>query len=345
MYKKRNELTRVVAMNFTMPDDARKLYRAYPATKYVNEFFGMTLGERAHIVRLGKYKKFNPDTEAPSKEFKKKYSEKWYRDNVCCTEEGEILFGDTSTFITNLCLFKERVQPDWKPVPVAPLDFYTQITRETALGWYESCPPHLRHRLESEMSKYPEAEEVPTSHEMYKVVKRLWGDRPAKTFSADENCEIFKSNEEGEVYAEWVREYDKQVAIEAILLLAPALQEERRMLNKAMGLDVDALDLPSQADGLDDTQAATVRWLQASGEMPLEFLARTYRNEDAKMGDRITAARTLMDYAHRKVPVKQEIDTTTKTTPKVDPNMLRGLSESELETLEKLLSKLGDGNG
>lgn len=117
------------------------------------------------------------------------------------------------------------------------------------------------------------------------------------------------------------------------------------MLNKAMGLDVDALDLPSQADGLDDTQAATVRWLQASGEMPLEFLARTYRNEDAKMGDRITAARTLMDYAHRKVPVKQEIDTTTKTTPKVDPNMLRGLSESELETLEKLLSKLGDGNG
>lgn len=332
-------------MNFTMPDDARELYRPYPATKYVNEFFSMSLGERAHIVRLGKFKKFNPDTEAPSKEFKKKYSEEWYRDNVCCTEPGQILMGDTSTFVTNLCLFKERVQPDWKPTSVAPLDFYIQITRETALGWYESCPAHLRQRLESEMSKYPEAEEVPPSHDMYKAVKKLWGDRPVKVYCKDEEAEVFNNYVESEVFDEWIREYDRQVAVEVILTHGPSIQQERRLLNEAMGLNVDAGDLPSQAEGLEDTQAATVRWLQQSGEMPLEFLARTYRNEEAKMGDRITAARTLMDYVHRKVPVKQEIDTTTKSVPKVDPNMLRGLTENELQTLEKLLSKLGDGNG
>ena len=108
-----------------------------------------------------------------------------------------------------------------------------------------------------------------------------------------------------------------------------------------MGLDFEENMLPSQAEGLDDTQAATVRWLQKSGEMPLEFLARTYRSENARMSDRITAARTLMDYVHRKVPVKQEVENKDITEPKLDAKMLKGLTEKELNLLESILKKMG----
>ena len=84
-----------------------------------------------------------------------------------------------------------------------------------------------------------------------------------------------------------------------------------------------------------------MRWLQKSGEMPLEFLARTYRSENARMSDRITAARTLMDYVHRKVPVKQEVENKDITEPKLDAKMLKGLTEKELNLLESILKKMG----
>lgn len=75
--------------------------------------------------------------------------------------------------------------------------------------------------------------------------------------------------------------------------------------------------------------------------MPLEFLARTYRSEEAKMSDRLTAAKTLMDYVHRKIPQKQEIET-KNTVPKLEPSLLKGLNAKELETLERLLNKLSE---
>jgi len=87
------------------------------------------------------------------------------------------------------------------------------------------------------------------------------------------------------------------------LSLGPTLQKERKMLNAALNLN----DLPDQADGLDTTQAATVRWLQVTGETPLEFLAGTYRDDNNRIGDRIQAARALLDYVHRKVPAQVEV--------------------------------------
>ena len=83
------------------------------------------------------------------------------------------------------------------------------------------------------------------------------------------------------------------------------------MLSSALGLD-KASDgtLPNQADGLDPTQAATVQWIQSTGQSPLEFLVETYRSPDPeiRMSDKLSAARALLDYVHRRVPVKQEID-------------------------------------
>jgi hypothetical protein len=49
-----------------------------------------------------------------------------------------------------------------------------------------------------------------------------------------------------------------------------------------------------------------VDWVQRTGETPIEFLAKTYRSSTAKTADRITAARALLDYVHRKMP--QTID-------------------------------------
>jgi BarA-like signal transduction histidine kinase len=74
--------------------------------------------------------------------------------------------------------------------------------------------------------------------------------------------------------------------------------------------------------------------------MPLEFLARTYRDEEAKMSDRLTAARTLMDYVHRKLPSKAEIETKDITEPKLSKEVLKGLSAKELDMLETLMSKM-----
>lgn len=117
------------------------------------------------------------------------------------------------------------------------------------------------------------------------------------------------------------------------------------MLSEALGLG-KAGTLPEQYVGLeDDVQAATVRWLQSQGQTPLEFLAATYKDDEVKMGDRIQAAKTLMDYVHRKIPQKQEKGDGAPVAPKVDMSMLKGLNEKELETLEKLLNKIGGGNG
>lgn len=50
----------------------------------------------------------------------------------------------------------------------------------------------------------------------------------------------------------------------------------------------------------------TLSWIQRTGDTPIEFLAKTYRSSSAKTGDRISAARALLDYVHRKMP--QTID-------------------------------------
>ena len=47
---------------------------------------------------------------------------------------------------------------------------------------------------------------------------------------------------------------------------------------------------------------AVLGWVQRTGETPIEFLAKTYRSNSAKTGDRISAARALLDYVHRKMP-------------------------------------------
>jgi hypothetical protein len=107
-----------------------------------------------------------------------------------------------------------------------------------------------------------------------------------------------------------------------------------------MGVGLDTDGLPNQAEGLDPVQAATIAWVQNSGETPLELLTKVYRDDEARMSDRISAAKTLMDYVHRRVPVKQEVETKDLSVPKLNPNEFKGLSVKEIEVLEKLLQKI-----
>lgn len=234
-------------------------------------------------------------------------------------------------------MYPERTRKDWvdKDEVFDKVEFYTQTDESNALAWYSACPTHLRKDIEKELEKGTPASSAPHASELYQQVARLWGDRPReRPEHAGEDIETYYWLEE------WEREYERLRLIKAVVKHAPRIQEERRMLSQALGLKQGGSGFPNQAEGLEDTQAAAVNWLQSTGEMPLEFLANTYRDEEAKMSDRITAARTLMDYVHRKLPQKQEIETKEVNEPKLAPALLSKLTMEELEVLEKLLSRM-----
>lgn len=115
------------------------------------------------------------------------------------------------------------------------------------------------------------------------------------------------------------------------------------MLNQALGLSTDINGFPLQVEGLDDTQAATVRWIQETGQTPIEVLVEMYRDPEVKVSDRIQAARAMLDFVHRKLPLVQKIEQDVNLKEaKLDPKTLKGLTEKELKTLESLLKKMTD---
>lgn len=81
-------------------------------------------------------------------------------------------------------------------------------------------------------------------------------------------------------------------------------------------------------------------WTAASGWTPIEFLTHTYRNPWQKTQDRIAAAKAVLEYNHRKLPEKLEIEGSTKSLV-LDSAALKALSDKELAMLEKLLEKAG----
>jgi len=83
-------------------------------------------------------------------------------------------------------------------------------------------------------------------------------------------------------------------------------------------------------------------WIKSSGWTPVEFLTTVYRNGFQKMSDRISAAKAVLEYAHKKLPAKLEVsgDLGTKSIT-LDAVALSKLSDKELEVMTKLLEKLG----
>ena len=81
-------------------------------------------------------------------------------------------------------------------------------------------------------------------------------------------------------------------------------------------------------------------WVKSRGWTPLEFLVHTYRNGHMRMGDRIAAAKAVLEYTHRKMPTKLEAEVVGAGI-KIDASALGKLSDKELDALEKILSKVG----
>ena len=247
--------------------------------------------DRVSIVKLHD-KRFNPSNHNTAS---KVYTAEWWAK----------LTGDERSAAYWTSMHPERTRKEWVDASnVKPMEFYDNVNEGNALDWYESCPPHLRKQLDSEISSAPSAMESLYSSELYQQVSKQWGDRPKERPQyAGEDVETYYWLEE------WTREYDKLQLIAIVLKNAPRMQKERKMLSQALGLKQGGNGLPSQAEGLDTTQAATVRWLESSGETPLEYLTSVYRDDtpDVRVSDKIAAARALLDYVHRKVPATIEV--------------------------------------
>lgn len=90
--------------------------------------------------------------------------------------------------------------------------------------------------------------------------------------------------------------------------------------------------------GEDDVET----WIKSRGWTPIEFLTHTYRNPWQKMNDRISAAKAVLEYVHRKLPQKLEIEGSMGTKNlSLDASALSKLSTEELDALTTLLEKIG----
>ena len=165
------------------------------------------------------------------------------------------------------------------------MDFYTTITPDNAMAWYEQLPQHLRKQVDTEVGKYlkadffeiqkldPDISKLTSEDIGYPLPAHVVVNRTPDGNTMEE-IERFDRRKA------WCLRYNEILLRNVILKEAPRMQKERKMLSQALGLKQGGNGLPSQAEGLDDTQAATVRWLQASGETPLEFLTSVYRDDD-----------------------------------------------------------------
>lgn len=95
--------------------------------------------------------------------------------------------------------------------------------------------------------------------------------------------------------------------------------------------------------GLDPLSDEGVR-LQAAyvklvGDHPLDVLKTLCKNPFVKPSDRISAAKTLLEYGARKVPAQLELSGRGGEPLRLDQSALGKLSAKELEQLENLLAK------
>lgn len=83
-------------------------------------------------------------------------------------------------------------------------------------------------------------------------------------------------------------------------------------------------------------------WVKSSGWTPVEFLTHVYRNPWMKMDQRINAAKSVLEYAHRKLPSKLEVEGKGGISVRnIDAAALAKLNGKDLAALEKLLEKMG----
>ena len=215
------------------------------------------------------------------------------------------------------------------------MDFYDAVTAENATAWYEALPTHLKKNLDNLLAEQPKAdvhtERMSLDAQVISMTDEAVGYNLPAFVLVNRGVEGNMPDEIArfDLRYKWCKVYNEMSTLNVILKEAPRMQKERKMLSQALGLKQGGNGLPSQAEGLDDTQAATIRWLQTSGETPLEYLTSVYRddNPDVRTSDKIAAARALLDYVHRKVPQQVEV---------------KGPSAEETNTSAAIVRDIGD---
>ncbi len=80
-------------------------------------------------------------------------------------------------------------------------------------------------------------------------------------------------------------------------------------------------------------------WVSETGETPLEFLTSVFRDPLNDMRDRLTAARSVMEYAHKKLASEINVSGGVGVKGSLDAKSLTKLSDEEVDTLLKILAK------
>ena len=88
--------------------------------------------------------------------------------------------------------------------------------------------------------------------------------------------------------------------------------------------------------------ALDAQWVRASGVTPLEFLCTAYRNPAVRMTDRISAAKQVLDFAHKRLPQSLTLqgDPVAPLLGRLGPASLEALSDEELDVFRKILEKM-----
>lgn len=81
-----------------------------------------------------------------------------------------------------------------------------------------------------------------------------------------------------------------------------------------------------------------ITWVKAQGWTPLEMLVHAYKNPWNPIQHRVSAAKAVLDYIHKKLP--QKIEVQGQVDRRITTDKLSRLSDSELEVFTKLLAKL-----
>jgi hypothetical protein len=115
----------------------------------------------------------------------------------------------------------------------------------------------------------------------------------------------------------------------------PELQDDLTFLSYIEGLGRKTID-PLSAEGL-EIQA---KYVLSLPQHPMDVLRRIMVNPFCSPNERISAAKTVMEYSMRKVPSNVEFTGKNGAPIKLDTSALSKLSLEELAQMEELLAKL-----
>lgn len=96
------------------------------------------------------------------------------------------------------------------------------------------------------------------------------------------------------------------------------------------------------ADGsVPEGTSVEAEWAKRSGLTPIEFLCDAYRNPFNPMKERINAAKSVMEYVHKKIAAELKLKGDPSAPLSVARLDVARLSDDELTLLAALLEKVG----